>query len=80
MSRKEDLLKEIQSLQEELKSIDRFEKEDAFREISEIVGQIDVLVVKAQTLAEKHDIQFYYHDGYGEFVVDKESSWESSRC
>lgn len=80
MSRKEELLKEIQSLQQELDAIDSYEKEDAFKEISEIVGQIDALVARAETLAQKHDIQFYYHDGYEGFIVDKESSWESSRC
>lgn len=80
MSRKQELLKQIESLRQELYAIDYSEKEDAFKEISEIASQIESLIARAETLAEKHDIQFYYHDGYESFIVDKESSWESSRC
>lgn len=80
MSRKEFLLNEMAKIQAEITDLNQDEKQKAFEEISKIVEQMETLYAKAEKLASKHDIQFYFHSGYEQFIVDKDENWESSRC
>lgn len=80
MSRKQFLENELARIQRELDIVNDNGRAEAMIQINGLVTQLDLLIQEAKKIAEKYDIQFYYHNGYGEFIVDPEVSWESSNC
>lgn len=78
--RKLYLQQEIARMQQELDKEENEGRKEAFEKLSEIAAKIDALMNEGFALARKHDIEFYYHDGYEAMIVDEESQWNSSRC
>lgn len=80
MSRENEIRKQIEQLQSELDKEIRASKQDDMQRLAELANKIDEIYAEAQQLARKHDVQFYFSEGYDSVIFNKEESWNSSRC
>lgn len=80
-------IEQMKALEKQLAALKEIEAKEKARRKQEVVGliaektrQMNALYAECDKLAREVDIQFYFNSGYEEFIVEENSTWDSSRC